>query len=212
MKNLIARISVIGALLAVAGAADAQWYESYRPHESMYIFNYEVSNAVGSFSDNFVNDTSWRGFGFEGRSMIRDRISLGLGFDFNRYSQTHSMVTESAGNGGTISGPVYRYADQFAIKALLHAYFSSGPLRPYAGLGIGGVWSYSYSQIADIGVSDDGFDFILSPEVGLTFTLAKGASSAGVNLAVRYNYTTADFQKVTDAQSFAVVLGLYTAY
>ncbi len=212
MKTMIARISVIGALLAVAGAADAQWYDTYRPRESIYIFNYEMSNALGSFSDKFIDATSWRGFGFEGRSMIRDRISVGLGFDFNRYSQTHSMLTASAGNGGTISGPVYRYADQFAIKALLHAYFSGGPLRPYAGLGIGGVWSYSYSQVADLGVADDGFDFILSPEVGLTFTLAKGASSAGVNLAVRYNYTTADFQQVTDAQSFAVVLGLYTAY
>jgi hypothetical protein len=212
MKNMIARAAVVGTLLALAGAADAQWYETYRPRESMYIFNYEMSNAVGSFNDKFISETSWRGFGFEGRSMVRDRISVGLGFDFNRFSQTHSMLTQSAGNGGTISGPVYRYADQFAMKALFHFYFSGGALRPYAGLGLGGVWSYSYSQVADLGIADDGFDFIASPELGLTFTLAKGASSAGVNLAVRYNYTTADFQQVTDASSFAVILGLYTAY
>ncbi len=212
MRNMIARTVVVGTLLALAGAADAQWYDTYRPRESLYIFNYEASNAVGSFSDKFVSDTSWRGFGFEGRSMVRDRFSVGLGFDFNRYSQTHSMLTQSAGTGGTISGPVYRYADQFAMKALFHAYLSSGPLRPYLGLGIGGVWTYSYSQIADLSVADDGFDFIVSPEVGLTFTLAKGASSAGVNLAVRYNYTTSDFQQVTDAQSFAVILGLYAGY
>ncbi len=212
MKNMIARMVVVGALLAVAGAADAQWYETYRPRESIYIFNYEVSNAVGSFSDKFIDETSWRGFGFEGRSMVRDRLSVGLGFDFNRFSQTHSLITQPAGNGGTISGPVYRYADQFALKALFHMYFSSSALRPYAGVGIGGVWSYAYSQVADLGVSDDGFDFILSPEVGLTWTAAKGASSAGLNLAIRYNYTTADFQKVNDAQSFGVVLGLFTSY
>ncbi len=212
MKTMIARVLVVGALLGAAGAAQAQWYESYRPHESIYLFNYEISNALGSFSDNFIDAASYRGFGFEGRSMVRDRISVGLGFDFNRFSQTHSLLSQTAANGGTISGPVYRYADQFAMKALVHAYFSGGALRPYAGFGIGGVWSYSYSQIADLGVSNDGFDFIISPELGVTWTAAKGASSAGLNLAIRYNYTTADFQKVTDAQSFAVVLGLYTAY
>ncbi len=212
MKNVIARVLAVAALLAVAGAADAQWYETYRPHQSMYIFNYEVSNAVGSFNDKFIDATSWRGFGFEGRSMIRDRLSVGLGFDFNRYSQTHSLLSQPSGNGGTVSGAVYRYADQVALKGLVHAYFTDGALRPYAGVGIGGVWSYSYSQIADLGISDDGFDFILSPELGLTWTAARGASSVGVNLAVRYNYTTADFAKVTDAQSFAVVLGLFTAY
>lgn len=212
MKTMIARVLVLAALLGAAGAARAQWYETYRPHESMYLFNYEISTGVGSFNDNFISDTSYRGFGFEGRSMVRDRVSVGLGFDFNRYSQTDSLITQPTQTGGTISGPVYRYADQFALKGLVHTYFGEGALRPYAGVGIGGVWSYSYTQTGDLSRADDGFDFIVSPEVGLTWTAAKGASSAGLNLAVRYNWTTADFQQVTDAQSFAIIIGLFTAY
>src|SRR5512138_2248195 len=119
MKTIL-RIAVIGGLLA-AGSARAQWYETYKPRESLYMFNYEVSSAVGSFGD-YINETSWRGFGFEGRSMVRDNMSVGLGFDFNRFSQEYGMLTQSVGSGGTISGPVYRYADQFALKALFHAY------------------------------------------------------------------------------------------
>jgi len=211
MKTMIARAAVIGALLA-ASAADAQWYDTYKPRESLYMFNYEVSSAVGSFSDDFIDETSWRGFGFEGRSMVRDNISVGLGFDFNRYSQTYSNLTVQTDGGGTISGPVYRYADQFAMKGLVHMYLRPGALRPYLGVGLGGVWSYSYSQVADLAVADDGFDFIVSPEVGLLLTAAKGASSAGLNVAVRYNYTTADFAQVTDAQSWAVILGLFAGY
>ena len=38
------------------------------------MFNYEMSQALGSFSDEFIDDTSWRGFSFEGRSMVRERI------------------------------------------------------------------------------------------------------------------------------------------
>jgi hypothetical protein len=214
MKTMIARAVVVGALLAAGSAhAQSQWYETYKPHQSLYLFNYEVSSAVGSFSDKFISETSWRGIGFEGRSMVRDNISIGLGFDFNRYSQTHSLLTQQTNSGGTISGPVYRYADQFAFKGLIHGYLrSGGAVRPYLGVGLGGVWTYSYSQVADLAIADDGFDFVVSPEIGLTLTAAKGASSAGLNVALRYNYTTADFAKVNDAQSLQVILGLFAGY
>jgi hypothetical protein len=211
MKTNIARAVVVGALLT-AGAAQAQGFETYRPRQSLYIFNYEVASGIGSMSDNFVSATSWRGFSFEGRSMVADRISAGIGFTYNRFEQTHSNVVMAAGNGGTLSGPVYRYNDQLAVKGLVHAYLLRGPIQPYLGVGLGGVWSYAYAQSADLGQADSDFEFIASPEVGLTFTAAHGASSVGLNLAFRYNYTTADFLRVNDAQSLVVAIGLFGAY
>lgn len=211
MKTTIARAAVVGALLA-AGSASAQGFETYRPRQTMYILNYEVSTALGSFSDKFISETSWRGFSFEGRSMVKERLSIGLGFTYNRFEQTHSLLSTTTPNGGTLSGPVYRYADQLGFKALVHAYLLEGPLQPYVGVGIGGVWTYAYAQTTDLARADDGFDFIASPEVGLTFTAAHGASSIGLNFAVRYNYTTADFLSVNDAQSLAVVIGVFGGY
>lgn len=211
MKTMIARAVVIGALLA-AGSAGAQGFETYRPKKSMYILNYEISSTLGSFSDKFISSTSWRGFSFEGRSFVREKISVGLGFYFNRFEQTHSLLSLPVNNGGTLSGPVYRYADQLAFKGLLHYYLLDGPLQPYVGVGLGGVWTYAYAQSADLARADDGFDFIVSPEVGLTFTAAHGASSLGLNLAVRYNYTTASFFGVSDAQSLAVAIGIFGGY
>lgn len=209
MKTIL-RIAVIGALLA-AGSARAQWYDTYKPRESLYMFNYEVSSPTGSFGD-YINDTSWRGFGFEGRSMVRDNMSVGLGFDFNRFSQEYALLTQGTTGGGTISGPVYRYADQFAIKGLFHTYLRPGNVRPYLGVGLGGVWSYAYGQTADLARTDNGFDFVASPEVGLLLTAARGQSSAGLNVAFRYNFTTADFNGVSDAQAWQVILGLYAGY
>jgi len=211
MKTMIARVAVLGALLA-AGGARADGYETYRPSQSMYILNYEIAAPVGSFSDKFIKDTSWRGISFESRSMVHPSISAGIGFTFNRFEQTYGNVAVTNSSGGTLSGPVYRYADQFAVKGLVHGYFLQGPLRPYLGLGIGGVWSYSYSQSADLTTPDNGFSFILSPEVGLTYTVARGGSSVGFNAAFRYNYTTADFGKVTDAQTIGFVFGFFGAY
>jgi hypothetical protein len=211
MNDRIARAAVVGALLA-AGSAHAQDFETYRPKQTMTMFNYEMSSPLGSFSDDFVSDTSWRGFSFEARSLVAPRISVGIGFNFNRYDQTYDELTLDLDSGGTLSGPVYRYADQLAIKGLLHYYLLEGPIQPYVGAGIGGAWTYAFAQSADIADSDDGFDFIVSPEAGLTFTAARGASSLGLNAALRYNYSTADFLQVDDAQSITVVVGLFGAY
>jgi hypothetical protein len=209
---MIARAAVVGALLA-AGVAGAQDFATYRPKQSMYILNYEVSAPVGDFHDNYISNTSWRGIGFEGRSWVAQKISVGIGFDFSRYDQTYSLVTAPVGNGGTLSGPVYRYADQFALKGLVHYYIlDQGLLQPYLGVGLGGVWTYSYGQIADLANTDNGFDFVASPELGVTITAGKGASQVGLNVAVRYNYTTADFAKVNDAQAVQFVVGIFGAY
>jgi hypothetical protein len=53
----------------------------------------------------------------------------------------------------------------------------------------------------------------VSPEVGVALTAAKGASTAGLNLAVRYNYTTFDFSDdVQNIQSLGFVMGLFASF
>jgi hypothetical protein len=211
MKTTIAGAALAAALLA-AGTAHAQGFETYRPRQTMTMFNYEMSQPIGSFSDDYIDETSWRGFSFEARSMIRERFSAGIGFTYNRFDQDFDNVSITTGTGGTLSGPVFRYTDQLGVKGLFHFYLGEGALQPYLGVGLGGIWSYAYSQTADFANTDDGFDFIASPEVGLLLTAAKGASSVGLNVAFRYNYTTADFGAVDDAQSLALVVGLFGAY
>jgi hypothetical protein len=211
MFKTMTRVFFAAALLA-ATAARAQDYTSYRPIRTLYVLNWEPSWTVGSFSDDYIDEWSWRGISFEGRTMVREGISVGLGFNFNRFEQTQSDVVRQLPSGGTISGPVFRYADDLGIKALIHGYLARGPLLPYVGVGIGGVWTYAYSQAADLGDSDDSFSFIVSPEVGLIYTVARGATTIGLNLAVRYNYTTADFGQVSDAQWINGAVGLVFAY
>lgn len=211
MLKTMTRVFFVATLLA-ATAAQAQEFTSYRPIRTLYVVNWEPSWTVGDFSDDYIDEWSWRGMSFEGRTMIREGISLGLGFNFNRFDQTKSNVVRQIQGGGTISAPVFRYVDDLGIKALIHGYLARGPLLPYVGVGIGGVWTYAYSQTVDIGDTDDSFSFIVSPEVGLIYTVSRGATSIGLNLAVRYNYTTADFGNVSDAQWINGAVGLVFAY
>jgi hypothetical protein len=213
MKTL-ARIVLVSALL-LGGVARAQSDAmfstgSYHPNQTLWVLNWEIAGGIGDFGS-YINDTSLRGFSFEGRSFLRENISLGLSFSWNRFYQTFDDASMSIPNG-TISGPVYRYADMFGIRALGHYYFMQGPLRPYFGVGIGGVWDYAYQQVADLTNSQSHFDFIMSPEVGLFYQFAGGGTSAGLNVAFRYTFTTAKFANVENAQTLSGILGLTFGY
>ncbi len=211
IKTTLRALAAAAALLA-ATSAHAQ-FETYRPLSSMYLLNYEMAGPIGSFSSSFISNTSWAGMSFEARSMVREKFSIGLGVTWNRWNETFDMLTQTTSGGGTISGPVYRYADQFGLKALFHAYLiDKGRILPYLGVGIGGVWTYAYGQTSNIAQANNQFDFIVSPEVGVALKLGSGASNAGLNLAFRYNYTTASFAKVNDLQSLVGVVGFYFGY
>jgi hypothetical protein len=211
----IARIALVSALL-LGGAARAQsdsapvTWDTYRPNQTLWLLNWEITGPIGDFGK-YIDDTSLRGFSFEGRSFIRNNVSVGLSFSWNRFYQTFDNASMPISNG-IISGPVYHYADMFGIRALGHYYFMQGPLQPYAGLGIGGVWDYAYQQVADLTNTQSHFDFILSPEVGLLYVAAKGGTSVGLNVAFRYTYTTAKVGQYNDAQSLAGIVGLTWGY
>jgi hypothetical protein len=218
MRTSIVRIAVVVALLA--GHARAQessgaWVStgSYKPRQTLFTVNWEIAGPIGSFSD-YINDTSLRGFSLEWRSMLQEKFSLGVSFSWNRFNQTFDQLTVQLPNNVTATGPVFKYADFFGVRAIAHYYLGSldRPLQPYLGVGIGGTWAYSYQQIADLSQSQSNFDFIVDPEVGLFFWFAKGASTAGLNLAFRYTYTTATAGRQHDLQWLSGLVGVVFGY
>jgi hypothetical protein len=205
------------ALLAVpARAQDNLTFDpmdsgSYRPDKSVWSLNWEISKPTGDFS-NYVDRVSYTGFSIESRSMVRKNVSAGISFSYNRWDQTYPNAQRTSGNT-TITGPLFNYADMFGLRALAHYYFLEGStVQPYVGAGIGGAWSYGYQQSADLYTSKDNFNFIVSPEVGALIYLARGGTNLGLNLAVRYTYSTAHYGNTTDAQTFSGIAGFMWSY
>jgi len=224
MKNAIARIAIASSLLlarvALAQSAapppppppDSAWVStgSFRPNQTLWGLNWEISKPVGDF-DKYISNVSYRGISFEGRSFIRQNLSIGLSFSYNRFEQTYDNTSYSITNG-TVTGPSYRYADMFAIRALGHFYLAKGKLKPYVGAGIGGCWDYAYQQAANLYSSQSNFDFIVDPEVGLLYVIASGGTTMALNLAIRYTYTTAKTGQYNDAQWMSGIVGLTWGY
>jgi len=209
MKTNVIR-ALLAALCMTGATAQAQWTE-YRPDQSLMLIGWGLAQPVGQMTD-FQSGSSVNGFAMEFRSMVKPRMSAGLAFDYNRFSRTNSMESVTRPDGSALSAPTYRYSDQFGIKLTGHYYFAESGFRPYLGAGLGGNWNYAYLQIADLASYDQGFTAILSPEVGLLWELASGRTSVSLNLALRYNFTTAYFLGVENGQWFSEVLGVAISY
>jgi outer membrane protein W len=213
MRTAIVRIAIAAALLLSSSArAEEAWVTTptYRPHQTLFLVNWEIAGPIGSFGD-YIDDTSLRGGSIEFRSFVSDKVSLGLSFSWNRFDQTFDLVTAPITNG-TASGPVFRYADMFGVRGLAHYYLTQGQLQPYLGVGIGGAWSYAYQQVADLSDTQENFNFIVDPEVGVLYWLAKGGTTAALNLAFRYTYTTATVGREHDAQTLSGIVGFAFGY
>jgi len=216
MKTYLARAAVASMLLLGASTPEAQWTsereDGLRKGQTLYGINWEVSAPIGDFKD-FISDWSFRGFSAEARYMMTDRLSLGTAFSWNRWSETNLNGRIDVPNGN-ITGPVYRYADAFGIKLLAHYYLMSGPIQPYVGAGIGGAWSFSFQQAADLANSHDSFDFLVAPEIGVMWQVMRGNRNLHLNVALRYTFTTASLpNKNTDIQWLTLpVVGLAWSY
>ncbi len=216
MKTHLLRAVAVSVLLLGGATAQAQ-YGYTRPSygltagKTLVAANWEISAPLSDLKT-FTPDWSFRGFSVEGRYMVTPKLSLGGSLAINRFTTTNMNGQVDIANG-TITGPVFRYFDAFAIRALAHYYFTEGTVQPYIGVGIGGVWAYSYQQVVDLGWSTDNFNFIVDPEIGVLWQLMSGPTSLHLNLAVRYTYTTASMVKGSNAQWATLpVIGLAWSY
>lgn len=209
MKTTLLRALLAAACLS-ATSAQAQWTE-YHPEQSFMLIGWGIAQPAGKMTD-FQSGSSVNGFAMEFRSMVRPRISAGLAFDFNRFDRSNSLESVTRPDQSVLSAPTYRYSDQFGIKVTGHYYFTDGGLRPYLGAGLGGNWNYAYLQVADLQSTDKGFTVIFSPEAGLLWQLTGGRTQVSLNLAVRYNVTTAYFLGVQNGQWLSEVLGVAVSY
>jgi len=218
VKTNLMRV-VVASMLLFGAVARAQWgvgSQGLRQGQTLWALNWEIAGPIGDFK-NYISDWSLRGFSLEGRYLLTKNISVGGSFSFNRWEQTYQQISvplQLTGLNGIATGPVYRYADMFALRANVHYYLGElgDMFQPYIGTGIGGVWDYSYQQITDLSYTQNSFNFILSPEIGAIITLSSGSTSLGLNFAFRYTFTTANPGRTSNAQTIGPIIGLAWYY
>jgi hypothetical protein len=149
--------------------------------DSWGIVNYEMLFPTGDTS-NFIEEMSFRGFGFEGRWFNSRNTSIGYSFDWNvLHESTDRPVT--VGNA-TVSGVQDRTINTFPLLVTGHYYM--GPENMFF-VG-GGAGFYYEEQRWDIGIfafDSEMWHLGLAPEIGVSYEI--GYDTRAV-LALRYNY------------------------
>ncbi len=159
--------------------------------QSFWAINWDISTGAGDTGD-FIGNVNVRGASLDGRVFINDNFAVGghLGWStlYEKLTDLPPIEIEKDGISGEISGTQMHYLNVFPALVTSHYYFESGNVKPYIGLGLGGVWTEQRNDVGLRSIYADSFAFGVQPEAGVFIPI--GLNSSGINLAMKYLYGT----------------------
>jgi opacity protein-like surface antigen len=184
-------------ILLVGSAALAQ--------DNITTVTYQPSIAQGDFSD-FIKDTSWIGWGLEGRHFTSPTSRLTVGFSFAWHVFDEKWVGTTDFDNGSVTGTQRRWVNSLPFLLTGDFYFNrKNAIKPFIGIGAG---AYYIVQRLDIGVwtsEKSNWHFGIAPEAGIQFPLG---DIEGI-IAARYNYAFAAGESVTgEAAEYQYLTGI----
>ena len=173
----------------------------------IWSFQWAIGFPVGETND-FLDQTSFRGFGIDGRGYVTDRLTVGGRAAWQTFYKDYGFVTNTnTEENYAISGFQRKYINAIPLTVNTHYYFGYGAVLPYVGIGIGAYYIETRDYLGIYYLREKAWHFGLAPEVGVVIPF--GDSNTGVNFAVKYQYAAAT--KETSAVSW-VELDIGIAY
>ncbi|HEU4366202.1 MAG TPA: hypothetical protein VFT13_12145 [Candidatus Krumholzibacteria bacterium] len=173
----IAAVSILAGLVTMGyGSARAQdWYGAA---------TWQISVPTGDTRD-FVDETSFRGFGLDFRKVLATSTTLGIVTGWNVLHERRTGTTEI--NNVSVTGTQDRTINSFPIMVGLHRYFGERRQpRPYVGLNAGAFVIIRTFEIGVYSAEEDAWDWGIAPEAGIVIPTQSGA---GVIINARYNWS-----------------------
>lgn len=151
------------------------------------MFTWEMGFPVSKTSE-FLNRTSFAGFGLEYGKFLdrRSAVKLHLGWNYFDERVEDPINFSQANVSGTISGVQIRTINVFPILVGYNFYLGdSRETRAFAGMNVGTYW---IGQRLDIGVyrfQSDNWHFGIAPELGFMVPIGRATDFV---IMGRYNY------------------------
>ena len=149
---------------------------------------YNMSFPTSKLSD-YIDKTSFKGFGMEGRWFSNKNISFGLSFAWTVYDQRVSDPIQIVQDGinGTVSGTQVRVVNSLPILATAHYYVGKrrDQFRFYFGTGAGMYYIKQRLEIGLVAFESDNWHFGLAPEAGVLISLDRDFTMI---FNTKYNY------------------------
>jgi len=179
--------------------------------DNLFTFAWDITIPMG---DKFVDHTSLAGGKIEYRKMIDHNFSLGLDVSWNSNDEYVSTSTYHLDENTDVTTDLYKYLYTLPLAVTAHYYFNgSGIFQPYAGLGVGALYSTPRLYFNIYQFEEENWGFLLRPEVG-TVIKFDPASEMGALVAARYSISTNQEPKlrIDNLQSLGFQVGLVWLY
>ena len=157
-------------------------------------------------NNKLIDATSYKGFKFEIRKMVKTNLSVGFEVGSTVFDQYIPRKTYQVQNGA-VTTDMYGYIYSLPMALNVHHYFSvSKTVMPYIGIALGANYSEQKLYYNTYVSSSDNWGFLVRPEVG---AIIKFQDDIGVLVGARYNYSTNSEQsfQMNSIQSLSFQLG-----
>ena len=150
---------------------------------SMMSWQYSMGFATGDLKD-YTSEASFRGVTYNYNWMVETGASIGLEIGWNVFYDQRPYDTYTRGDWD-YSGKQYRTSNNVPLLFNVGYYVNPDDIiTPFAGLGIGTMWSERYTTMGSYGFTQTGWHFELKPELGIMY------NTEGASLAISSNIIT----------------------
>ncbi len=160
---------------------------------SMY---WSVAVPDGDMTE-FIDQTSLRGFGLQGRWFVQPALSVGLTWAWQVFDQeTSDPIQTTLGESemnATISGKQFRYINAFPFLATGHLYLGTpGATRLFIGGGVGAFYMMERLELGLVALEEKNWRFGAVPEAGLLMPVGDMYGHQHIIISAKYNYVVGD--------------------
>lgn len=166
--------------------------------QDSFTIAYSIAFPTGDLG-NYIDKTSYRGAVLEYQSFVKPNIGVGFSLGMNTFYEKKNHDTYTNGTV-SLSGTQWRYSNHVPIYLTANYYFKpNSNISPFAGLGIGTIYSRRNTDMYIYTVEEKAWNFGLQPTVGVLFATKDFAT---IHVSAKYNYGFESGNELKGNQSY----------
>lgn len=177
--------------------------------------DYNVALPVGSFKNDFINKTSFRGGTGELSYTLNPRFSLGLHSGFQSYYQKYDRQVYKLDGNQSISAVVSNTMD--IVPVMLRGTFypmgnvEKAKIQPYVSAGAG-VNLINYGQyLGEFGGTESSSAFAAQAGAGIKIPFGRRYNETAIKIGATYNYSNYKRNELTNLNNVGINAGVVFA-
>lgn len=208
MKNRVVLLMTILAVSFISISATAQ-------DKLKMELSYNIGTPLGSFKNDYIGETSFRGGTGEISYTFNPRFSLGLSSGYQNYYQKYGRQLYKLDGNQTVSAVLTNSMD--IVPVLLRGTFyplgtnASAIVQPYVSAGAG-VNLVNYGQyLGEFGGTQASSAFAAQAGAGIKIPFGKRFNQTAFKLGATYNYSAYNKNEISNLNSVGINAGVVFA-